>query len=77
LLPDWQALPGRSCAAPVHWPLDPPPFPPLVGGDGLANAGAAVAASISVAKAAAVNLRALLMLTSLRGVPERHPRRMF
>jgi hypothetical protein len=34
---------GRSAAAPVHWPLCPPPLPPFVGGDGFANAGTAVA----------------------------------
>src|SRR6266487_3260104 len=35
-------LAGRSAFAPVHCPLWPAPFPPLVGGDGLANAGLAL-----------------------------------
>src|SRR5206468_3190750 len=38
---DWQDV-GRADAAPVHWPLWPPPLPPLVGGFGLANAMVAV-----------------------------------
>src|SRR5437899_5769655 len=29
---------GRSAAGPVHWPDCPAPFPPLVGGSGLAYA---------------------------------------
>jgi hypothetical protein len=61
LLPDWQALPGRSPAGPVHWPLAPPPFPGD-GGGGAAYA-VAVAPSSSDANAIAVTLRALPILS--------------
>jgi hypothetical protein len=37
---------GRSVGLPVQLPLEPAPFPPLVGGDGLANAAGAVAAAM-------------------------------
>jgi hypothetical protein len=38
---------GRSVGLPVHWPLEPAPFPPLVGGAGLARAAGAIAAAKS------------------------------
>jgi hypothetical protein len=50
---------------PVHWPLCPAPFPPLVGGDGFANAGAEAVARAALAKRIAPSLRALVMFTSL------------
>ena len=48
---------GRSDAGPVHCPLLPAPLPPLVGGDGLANAGAVAARNIIAAKIPATALR--------------------
>jgi hypothetical protein len=32
---------GRSSGLPVHWPLEPAPLPPFVGGGAFANAAAA------------------------------------
>jgi hypothetical protein len=76
----WQEA-GRSAALPVHWPLDPAPLPPLVGGDGFANAGAAAVAKAALAKRTAPSLRALVMFTSLPGgclhMPSGHPNRMY
>src|SRR5215218_3835904 len=45
---------GRSAGLPVHWPLWPAPFPPLVGGLGLAHAADAVptASALTTAPAA-------------------------
>jgi hypothetical protein len=48
----WQDV-GRSDAGPVHWPLWPAPFPPLVGGLGLAHAADAVPNAIPLTIAAA------------------------
>ncbi len=53
---------GRSSGLPVQLPLLPAPLPPLVGGDGLANAaGAIVAPSAAVARSAAKVRRVLLI----------------
>jgi hypothetical protein len=52
----WQEA-GRSAAGPVHCPLWPAPLPPLVGGDGLANAGAAEPTRIPPATIAATTAR--------------------
>jgi hypothetical protein len=60
----WQDL-GRSSAGPVHWPLWPAPLPPLVGGWGVANAGAAVDSTSAVAKAAATLLTASFDIETL------------
>jgi hypothetical protein len=75
----WQEA-GRSEALPVHWPLEPAPLPPFVGGDGFANAGAAAVAKAALANRIAPSLRALVMLTSLPEVADmskRHPKRLY
>jgi hypothetical protein len=61
---DWQDA-GRSAAGPVHWPLWPAPFPPLVGGDGFADAtGARAPSRAHVDSAIAIRLRSGLIPTS-------------
>jgi hypothetical protein len=45
---------GRPSGLPVHWPLWPAPFPPLVGGGALANAGADTESSPAVSSATTI-----------------------
>ena len=55
---------GLSAGLPVHWPLDPAPRPPWVGGFGAANAGAAVATVNRLANNTAIALRFIIHLLS-------------
>jgi hypothetical protein len=64
---------GRSSFGPVHWPLWPAPLPPLVGGDGLANA--AAGADTAKAPAASTARSFLILEVPIRGgsAQLRHP----
>ncbi len=60
---DWQEA-GRSAAGPVHWPDWPAPFPPFVGGDGLASATAAEPTTSATANPMAISSMRSLVTSS-------------